>query len=252
VGHRRGARLTQANTGIPRFVASPRRALEVGVAGLAAFTVAAFVIPATPLAADTEWSEWMLDIQNSLLTNIALVFNSLGRGLGRGLTIAAIAILILVVLRSWLALLAFAIAEAATPVISSIAKLLVDRPRPPDPLVHPSGSSFPSGHAAYAGVTCVALVLLFSRPGVRRRLWWALAALGILGMAWSRTYLQAHWLSDVVAGSVLGASVALIVFAQAENLARRAARRARPMPDGLQPVRVRRGTSGGPALQLVR
>jgi len=235
----------------PRFVGPRRRVLEVGIAGLAGFTVAAFVIPAGPLAADAEWSEWMLGIQTSLLTNVALVFNSLGRGLGRALTIAAIAILILVVLRSWLALLAFAIAESAAPVISSITKLLVDRPRPPDPLVHPSGSSFPSGHAAYAGVTCVALVLLFSSPGGRRVLWWTLATLAIVGMAWSRTYLQAHWLSDVVAGSVLGASVALIVFAQAENLARRAARRTRPTPDGLRPVRGRTGASGGPALRLV-
>ena len=32
-------------------------------------------------------------------------------------------------------------------------------------------------------------------------------------MAWSRTYLQVHWLLDVLAGSLLGAGVALVVFA---------------------------------------
>jgi undecaprenyl-diphosphatase len=31
-------------------------------------------------------------------------------------------------------------------------------------------------------------------------------------MAWSRTYLQLHWLSDVVAGSLLGVGMALAVF----------------------------------------
>jgi len=248
VGYRLGARLTRMTAGIPRFIGPRRRALEVGIAGLGVFTVAALVIPATPLAADAEWSEWMLGIRTSLLTNIALVFNSLGRGFGRALTIALIALLIVFVLRSWLALLAFALVETATPIISSIAKLLVARPRPPDPLVHPTGTSFPSGHAAYAGATCVAVVLLFSHPGTRRRLWWALAALLILGMAWSRTYLQVHWLSDALAGALLGVSVALIVFAHAEYLARRAARRARPEPDGLQPVRQRRG---GAALRLV-
>jgi undecaprenyl-diphosphatase len=35
-------------------------------------------------------------------------------------------------------------------------------------------------------------------------------------MAWSRTYLQVHWLSDVVAGSALGIGVALVVFATAQ------------------------------------
>jgi len=32
-------------------------------------------------------------------------------------------------------------------------------------------------------------------------------------MAWSRTYLQLHWLSDVVAGALLGIGVTLVSFA---------------------------------------
>jgi undecaprenyl-diphosphatase len=73
-------------------------------------------------------------------------------------------------------------------------------------------SAFPSGHAAYASATCVALVLLFAAPGPGRRRWWTLAALGIIVMAWSRTYFQVHWLSDVVAGSLLGVGIALLVL----------------------------------------
>jgi undecaprenyl-diphosphatase len=46
--------------------------------------------------------------------------------------------------------------------------------------------------------------------------WWTLAALGIVGMAWSRTYLQVHWLSDVVAGSLLGIGIALLVLGGAQ------------------------------------
>jgi undecaprenyl-diphosphatase len=64
----------------------------------------------------------------------------------------------------------------------------------------------------------VALVVLFTLPG-RRRWWWSVAALGVVGMAWSRTYLQVHWLSDVVGGSLLGIGISLTVFASLQWLA---------------------------------
>jgi membrane-associated phospholipid phosphatase len=74
-------------------------------------------------------------------------------------------------------------------------------------------------HATYAGATCVALVLLFTTPGARRRWWSTLAIFGVAGMAWSRTYLQVHWLTDVIAGALLGSSVSLLVFAIAQRRA---------------------------------
>ena len=60
-------------------------------------------------------------------------------------------------------------------------------------------------------------VLLFTTPGTHRRWWWALASLGVVGMAWSRTYLQVHWLTDVIAGALLGSSISLLVFAIAQK-----------------------------------
>ena len=63
-------------------------------------------------------------------------------------------------------------------------------------------------------------MLLFTKVDRRRGPWWALAALGIAGIAWSRTYLQVHWLLDVIAGSLLGAGVALLVFAALQLLLR--------------------------------
>ena len=108
--------------------------------------------------------------------------------------------------------------QCLTPLISSVFKALVDRPRPPDGLLHPVDSSFPSGHAAFAGATLLATVLLFTTVERRHQRWWWLAATGTLGMAWSRTYLQVHWLLDVLAGSLLGAGIALSVFAALQLL----------------------------------
>ena len=194
-----------------RFLSRPARAFWLGVVLLGVVALMAVFVPAEPLAVDQRWSEAMQDIRTPLLTDVALVFNALGRGLGSALTLAAVGVLLLR-RRRWLALAAFAVTETLTSLSSTVLKILVGRPRPPDGLVDPVGSSFPSGHAAYGAATCIGLVLLFTSPGPRRRIWWALAALGMLGMAWSRTYLQVHWLSDVVGGTLLGIGISLIVF----------------------------------------
>ena len=158
----------------------------------------------------------MHHLETPLLTDLALAFNWLGRGVGRAFALALVGLLLLS-RRRWLALVAFTAAESLAPLLSVLLKVLIDRPRPPDGLVHAVGASFPSGHATYAGATCVALVLLFTTPGTHRRWWWALASLGVVCMAWSRTYLQVHWLTDVIAGALLGTGVSLVVFAIAQG-----------------------------------
>jgi undecaprenyl-diphosphatase len=60
-----------------------------------------------------------------------------------------------------------------------------------------------------AAATAVALVLAFFPPGERRRRWEELAVVFAFVMAYSRVYLAAHWLSDVVAGTLLGAGIAV-------------------------------------------
>jgi undecaprenyl-diphosphatase len=90
-----------------------------------------------------------------------------------------------------------------------ITKAAVDRPRPPDPLVHAIGSSFPSGHAAYAiGWVAIALVLTRTAPGFARTTT-AIVATSILALlvALSRVYLRVHWLSDTTAGAGGGAAI---------------------------------------------
>ena len=198
------------------FLAHPAQALWAAGGMLAIVVLIAILVPAGPLALDRSWSEAMHDLETPLLTHLALVFNWLGRGVGRALVLTLVGLLLLR-RRRWLALVAFAVAESLAPLLSSLLKVLVDRARPPDGLVHPFGASFPSGHATYAGATCVALVLLFSTPGTHRRWWWAVASLGVVGMAWSRTYLQVHWLTDVIAGALLGSGISLLVFAIAQR-----------------------------------
>ena len=210
--HRRTLSLTGE-----RFFAQPWWGLWVGVAMIGAVLIVAVVIPSHPLSVDSHWSNWMRESESGFLHHVALVFNALGHGLGRILSLAAIGAVLLVT-RRWLALIAFGVSETVTPLAVNAIKLIVDRPRPPHELLHVAASSYPSGHVAYAGATAVALVVAFTRPGGRRVLWWLIAALAVAAMAWSRTYLQVHWLSDAVAGGVLGVGIALATFAAGQIL----------------------------------
>ena len=86
----------------------------------------------------------MQDIQTPFLTHVALVFNALGHGIWRALTLAGIG-LVLLLARRWAALAAFAVAEALTPLFSNLIKLAVGRERPPGHMLEAHGTSFPLG-----------------------------------------------------------------------------------------------------------
>lgn len=118
-------------------------------------------------------------------------------------------VVVLVKRRHWLHLSAFVLAVVSSELLIGPLKGLYDRPRPIGSLVGTSSSSFPSGHAVAAGVTAVGLVIVLLHPGHKRWVWERQAAIYASVMALSRTYLGAHWLSDVIAGGLLGSGLAI-------------------------------------------
>ncbi|MFJ7265085.1 phosphatase PAP2 family protein [Streptomyces sp. NPDC099050] len=112
-----------------------------------------------------------------------------------------------------------ALAALAASVVSQGLKFLVGRERPvwPDPVVTADYAAYPSGHALTATVVCGLLLWLvargparpFSHSLTRSRpalaLLGVLAAVSVLGVGFTRTYLGVHWFSDVLAGWLLGA-----------------------------------------------
>jgi membrane-associated phospholipid phosphatase len=89
---------------------------------------------------------------------------------------------------------------------SHIAKAFVDRPRPPHPLTDTAGSTYPSGHAAYAAAwIAIAVALRRAVPGLASEA--AVLVAGIVvavAVGLTRIYLRVHWFSDVAGGLGLG------------------------------------------------
>lgn len=116
--------------------------------------------------------------------------------------------------RYWIAALAFG-------VFAVIAlKLALGIPRPVDLYAGAEAYSFPSSHATLSTVIYGFLAVLSAGALTPQRRWipYALAALLVGGIAFSRLYLGAHWLADVVAGVALGVAwVALLAIARARH-----------------------------------
>jgi undecaprenyl-diphosphatase len=114
-----------------------------------------------------------------------------------------------------------AIAIVVVVAIGAPMAAIIARVRPVDSLAESVATSFPSGHTAVATTFAVTLGLLLRRWYV-----WLIGALWVIVMMWSRTYLHAHWLSDVAAGLLEGIAVACLVWCAVEAVRdRRAAAR---------------------------
>lgn len=91
--------------------------------------------------------------------------------------------------------------------VGNLVKVIVDRGRPDIArLVGAAGSSFPSGHSTAAAATYASLALLLGRHRSRKvQAFLAGAAAAIaIAVAASRVLLGVHWLTDVIAGLLLG------------------------------------------------
>lgn len=73
--------------------------------------------------------------------------------------------------------------------------------------------AFPSGHTTTAFVFFTLIAMHWRRPAIQ-----VFAAFCAIAVAVSRVYLMAHWITDVMAGAVLGMSIALVVSAVSQRI----------------------------------
>ena len=123
--------------------------------------------------------------------------------------------------------------------LNSLVKLAVDRARPvlDDPVAHAGGMSFPSGHAQSAMVAASVLLLVFL-PLLRGAWRWVavgVAVAYVLAIGFARVTLGVHYVSDVLAGYVLGAAWVAAMIAAFNAWRRERGRPAADPAEGLEP-----------------
>lgn len=207
---------------------SSRRAaaLVVGILAGVAFVVLRFVVALgghQPLPMDEWWHATMV----STLTDGGVVAAWIPSIVGGTVGMIAVGVLLVGIFlwrkRPWDAA-TIGIAIVVVVALGAPMAAVIARVRPADSLAETVATSFPSGHTAVATTVAVTLGLLLRRWYV-----WAIGVAWVVWMMWCRTYLHAHWLSDVLAGLLEGIAVATLVWCAVETIRdRRAVRSAAP------------------------
>jgi len=196
--------------------------LAAGVFG----AIAEDVITSDPLTVlDVRFSAWLEHHPVTWLTRCMLLVTWIHSGLGvTVITLAVSTYLWFKRLRLWVLTLVLAVFGGM--LLNLLLKHLFMRPRPhfENPLLSLTTYSFPSGHTLSATVlygTLCALVLARLRRSSWQALAVAVAGFLIVLVGFSRIYLGAHYLSDVLAAIAEGLAWLAFCLVAVEELERR-------------------------------
>jgi membrane-associated phospholipid phosphatase len=179
-----------------------------GVLALGFAVLTVFLWRGTFLAADVAVRDWSDAHRPAALYWVARGGNLLGQGGALVVLSALLAVVLAVRRRSARPPLPVVAAFGLTFAVLQVLKSLTDRPAPHAPLAHPErfglgGQSYPSGHLVNALVWYGILALLLA-PWLSPALGWLLRLAPPFVLCFTTVYLGYHWLTDTVAGVLLG------------------------------------------------
>ena len=157
---------------------------------------------------DDEAFRWADAVRTGGLTDFAAVYTYLGSGRVMAALVTFVAGWALW-RRSFYDAAALAAGSLSLMALVHVAKEGYGRDRPSDGYVEIASFAYPSGHAAY-GVALVACAVVLVRGGQHLAVRFAAVTVAVLaaaGIAASRVFLRAHYLSDVLGGIGLGLAV---------------------------------------------
>jgi len=147
-----------------------------------------------------------------LWTPLGISFFSLVTNLGGAYVVSLVSLTILFILarrkQHWYYSLLFFLSIISGTVSQFAIKYLTALPRPPSPLVSTDYFSFPSGHATLIMLLGILIPYCFWHDMKTKTAKWLSVVASfavVLTVSFSRLYLNAHWMTDVLAGLALGA-----------------------------------------------
>lgn len=176
--------------------------------GFILLTISIFIFPHSFI--DLEFSQEVQEFQNPFLDSLMKMVSWFGNSPGSSISVLSGTLLFFIFKFRREAL--FVLLTAASALVSTLVKILVNRPRPAEPVVRivqkASLQSFPSGHMTfyivYFGFLLVLMYHLKSIPKAVKIIVAAIAIVLILAVPYSRIYLGDHWFTDVLGGFLLG------------------------------------------------
>lgn len=209
---------------------SPR---ALAVAGWSAFVLAVLLFltlawnvsgRSALVVVDADVAAWLHAHATPALTSALLILTHLNSTVAVSLYSVVFA-LVLARLREWYWILTLALAVGGGLALNVGLKLVYERARPrfAEPLIVLDSYSFPSGHTAGAvvfyGVLAAFLVSRLHSPALRAACVLA-ATLAVALVAFSRLYLGAHYLSDVLAAVCSSTAWLVLCLASVHALVR--------------------------------
>ena len=159
---------------------------------------------------DQPAARWLAEHRDLWLTHLLFVITQAGSPARQAVLVLIVCALAARRARSWLPVVLGLVGAGGIGLVVITAKTLVGRQRPASPyaLISAHGFSFPSGHATGAAAVGMICAWMLCRWVVRS--WsgqvtvWA-ATIGMIGLVgFSRVYLGVHYVTDVLAGWLLG------------------------------------------------
>ncbi|WP_299483566.1 bifunctional DedA family/phosphatase PAP2 family protein [uncultured Roseibium sp.] len=193
----------------PRSAGMLASALLLLITMPAFFWVVGQVAPGEPMVrADLSILNFFDSLRTPVGDKIMVFFTTLGDGVVVTAVTLAVAVY-LFVRKAWRRGIGFIIAMAGTAMFVPLFKLLLHRSRPIELYAGADAYSFPSGHATLTAVLfgiCAVLIAHDLNRWLKATVFTVIATL-VITIGFSRVYLGAHWMSDVLAGLLFGTAM---------------------------------------------